>query len=111
MVNFFYRRPDCTVRDRDIERITRDDSRRAPYYFTISPRNGIAERKLARRIVMLDRLGAERERRLRAFERTREHRDKDAPPGIERIPYRLQLHRKPAEQSRNGTDLRVRLLP
>jgi hypothetical protein len=47
VMDFFDDRTDRSVRNRKRDRVARGEPCRAPYYFTISPRDGIAERELA----------------------------------------------------------------
>jgi len=69
VIDVFYDRTDLSVAYRERDLLAGRKSRRAPYYFTIPSRDGIAQPELARRIVVLDGLRAEHERGAGALER------------------------------------------
>ena len=72
VIDVFYNRTDLAIAYGEREFLAGRKSRRAPYYFTIPSRDGIAQPELACRVVVLDGLRAERHRLARALERSLE---------------------------------------
>jgi len=69
VIDVFYDRADLAIAYREREFLAGEKSRRAPYYFTIPSRDGIAQPELTRRVVVLDGLRAERDRLARTLKR------------------------------------------